>query len=387
MQLIRRIKPFVPPAIRKKIYTVVSPQPDSAWQQQKLVEMWPSVHFKWNLRSVVEEGNCLNIAGWAIAPPEERARLVFTCDGEPCDEVQYPLPQPFANNTYSYIPYAVDRGYVCKVHLKPGDDSRRDGFTFRCIDRQTRQSPGGGDRPYYYVRRRPDEILPEPNRVLRVAGFSSPEFFYLQGYNLFRQLDDALHHTVGRGLAEFPQVLDWGCGCGRVALHFRRLPSVQLTGVDVDADNIEWCQKNLLFGHFQTIPLYPPMPLASESFDLIIGVSIFTHLREEVAFEWLAELRRVAKKGAILLISYHGNTALAINGTSLTSLQFHALLCNGFLDLPNEGYDAKLDETEYYRDVRHLNFYIKQHWSKYFEIVDLIPAGVGIQDVAVLRKR
>ena len=49
----------------------------------------------------------------------------------------------------------------------------------------------------------------------------------------------------------------------------------------------------------------PPLPYADGSFDLIYGVSVFTHLSEEHQRAWLPELRRILKPGGLLLLSFH----------------------------------------------------------------------------------
>ena len=337
---------------------------------------------------MVDEGDWLKISGWAITPPNARASLVFTCDERPCDQVEYPVPRPEMRNLYPYISYASESGFICRVRLTSARDSRRDEFVFRCFDRLTLESPGGTDRPFFYRRLQPDETLPEPSRILLVSGHSSPEVFYLQGHNTLHDFDDALRATVNRGLSEFPRILDWGCGCGRLAIHFRHLAGVELAGVDVDADNVAWCQNNLSFGQFQAIKLHPPMPFPPESFDLLIGLSVLTHLSEQVAFEWLAELERIAKKGAIVLLTFCANSVIATSAQSLPFPQLRTALRNGFLDRPSALFDGRLDEANYYRDILHQDFYIKRHWSKFFEILRIIPGGVNrFQDLAVLRKR
>lgn len=338
--------------------------------------------------SVVEQTDSLVISGWAITAPEKRPGLVFTCDGEICDEIEYPLPRPDLEKLFPYISYASESGYNCRVRLNSASDSRRDEFVLRCFNRLTGESPGDCDLPSYYRRRRPDDVLPEPNRMLRVAGYLSPESFYLHGYNAFQNFDNALRATVGRGMGEFPKILDWGCGCGRLAIHLRDLKGVELTGVDVDADDIEWCKQHLPFGQFQTIKPRPPMPLSPESFDLVIGVSVFTHVPEQLSFEWLAELRRVAKKGAILLLTFNSNAAIALLGHDLPSRHLRTVLRKGFLDLTSAALGDSLDEANYYRDILHRDFYVKRHWSKFFEILRIVPGGADrFQDLAVLRKR
>jgi 2-polyprenyl-3-methyl-5-hydroxy-6-metoxy-1,4-benzoquinol methylase len=41
---------------------------------------------------------------------------------------------------------------------------------------------------------------------------------------------------------DFPCVLDWGCGSGRVLRYVAARHRVNLRCVDIDADNIGWCK-------------------------------------------------------------------------------------------------------------------------------------------------
>lgn len=87
--------------------------------------------------------------------------------------------------------------------------------------------------------------------------------------------------------------LDWGCGCGRVTrwLLDRLDAGVRVVGADIDPLSIHWCRQNLAGGFFERIPLHPPTTFRDEQFSVVLGISVFTHLKEDVQFEWLSELR------------------------------------------------------------------------------------------------
>src|SRR6185437_10459243 len=53
-----------------------------------------------------------------------------------------------------------------------------------------------------------------------------------------------------------------------------------------------------------------PLPFAEASFDLIITVSVLTHVDEPTQDRLLEELRRVARPGGTVLITTHGARAL-----------------------------------------------------------------------------
>ncbi len=104
-------------------------------------------------------------------------------------------------------------------------------------------------------------------------------------------------------------ILDWGCGPARVLRHFPKLlgNTCKIHGTDYNPKTIEWCREHIEGVSFSINQLNPPTAYSSEYFDLIYGISIFTHLSEANHQHWFGELMRIAKKGAILLVTTHGD--------------------------------------------------------------------------------
>jgi SAM-dependent methyltransferase len=111
----------------------------------------------------------------------------------------------------------------------------------------------------------------------------------------------------------YDSVLDFGCGCGRVARQFiqqRPRPRVYL-GIDAHRGMVQWCQRHLAphapgfrFQHHDVLNrAFNPqgaratleLPAASRSISLVHAWSVFTHLVEADARYYLSEVERVLR--------------------------------------------------------------------------------------------
>jgi SAM-dependent methyltransferase len=99
-------------------------------------------------------------------------------------------------------------------------------------------------------------------------------------------------------------LLDFGCGCGRVARHWYG-SAVDLHGCDVNSRMVDWCRSNLP-GRYDVNELEPPLSYEDDSFGLAYLFSVFTHLPEPLQLGWIRELARVLRPGGYLLFSTLG---------------------------------------------------------------------------------
>jgi len=105
------------------------------------------------------------------------------------------------------------------------------------------------------------------------------------------------------------RILDWGCGPGRIIRH---LPTVvgngcEYFGTDYNKKTIDWCSQNLPDIHFNNNTLKAQLPYADNFIDVIYGISIFTHLSEQLHFDWYRELYRVLKPNGIMFLTTQGD--------------------------------------------------------------------------------
>ena len=111
-------------------------------------------------------------------------------------------------------------------------------------------------------------------------------------------------------------VLDWGCGPGRVIRHMPDVlgPGCRCYGTDYNEAYVQWCAENLPGISFHRNGLMPPLPFGDVSMDLVYSISIFTHLSLPAHERWIAEFQRVLRPGGVLITTTHGDAA-AVNLT------------------------------------------------------------------------
>jgi len=188
----------------------------------------------------------------------------------------------------------------------------------------------------------------------------------------------------GKELYSYEYVLDFGCGSGRVIRNFQGAPlSCKMFGTDIDSELISWCSKNLLNVDWKTNDYLPPLSYEDNSFDLIYAISVFTHLDEEYQHAWLKELQRIAKPGATIILSVHGEFCINL----LPKQRQQQVYESGFGYMQGPTGWLKLDKLpDFYQTSFHTEQYIYNVWSKYFEITHYIKRGINNHQDAIILK-
>jgi SAM-dependent methyltransferase len=223
-------------------------------------------------------------------------------------------------------------------------------------------------------------VLPPVELRVRVGCSEDADVFLTVGQAVFADLNRLLG-AVGRTLDGFANVLDFGCGCGRVLRFFPRRAG--LVGCDIDAEAIAWCQQALgdRARFYATMPR-PPLPFDDRSFDLAYAISVFTHLPEEMQFLWLEELARLLRPGGILIASTHGETLLPANTPEAVR---RILKRTGFLYTQGQSTPGLPD---FYQTTFHLRRYVEEKWTRHFRLASAVPRGINShQDAYVLERR
>jgi SAM-dependent methyltransferase len=151
-----------------------------------------------------------------------------------------------------------------------------------------------------------DGLPVPPPRLIYLVSHTADPAWYLEGGERAAESVAAILARNGTPIEERRDVLDFGCGCGRVIRRFRGLDAT-LTGTDLNEAAIAWCAAKLPFARFEPNGLEPPLPFPGASFDLVYALSVFTHLPEDLQRAWRDELARVLRPDGLLVLSTHGD--------------------------------------------------------------------------------
>jgi SAM-dependent methyltransferase len=182
------------------------------------------------------------------------------------------------------------------------------------------------------------------------------------------------------------RVLDFGCGAGRTVRHLRdRVMTGEVWGCDVDPACIAWDTDDLgssigfvVNGH------EPPLPFASDTFDLVYALSVFTHIDRHWA-SWLIELHRVlAPEGILIATIMSEGMCEAVSGEAWNEsrIGMNVYECGQRWELGGPM-------------VLHSPWWVREHWGRLFDVLQVRSrdffkdAESGRQDdhgVVVLRK-
>jgi SAM-dependent methyltransferase len=205
--------------------------------------------------------------------------------------------------------------------------------------------------------------MPPPELAARVgvAAGTDPMQFYLDEGARLRRLVDELLPQGWRW--DGKRVLDFGCGSARVLRQFAtEAASADFMGCDIDAPSITWAERHLTppfrFFHHE---LTPPLALRAESLDLILAMSVFTHISDRWA-EWLAEMHRLLAPDGFLLASFLGEgmwEALAEDVYREDEVGMAVL----------RSWDGP------YAWVFHSEWWLREHWGRGFDVVRVERPG------------
>ncbi|MDX1939850.1 MAG: class I SAM-dependent methyltransferase [Saprospiraceae bacterium] len=224
----------------------------------------------------------------------------------------------------------------------------------------------------------PDVKLP-PDYLIYESFHLNYENYYFDGRETATWLLGILEkHKILKNI----KILDWGCGPGRIVRHLPNIvdQSNQIYGSDYNQQSINWCSKNIPNVEFRVNKINPPLFFDDNYFDIIYGISIFTHLSEKSHHDWIQELLRVIKTDGIMLFSTHGDAFKnALSRSELIKYNKGELIIRG-----------KVKEGHKIYGAFHPPSFMRNFFKTYAQIIEHIPGkeapGSSKHDIWVLKK-
>ncbi|MEB3180135.1 MAG: class I SAM-dependent methyltransferase [Nostocaceae cyanobacterium] len=253
--------------------------------------------------------------------------------------------------------------------------------------------------------------FPPPELMHIVSALQNEKDFAAHGVDIWQAVTKASPIP----LVEFKSILDFGCGCGRLGRMFKGHPHL-VTGCDIDPRHVKWVEENLTYMKAIHTSVHPPLPFANNEFDAIISISVFTHLNEQSQDEFLADLHRICAPNGYLFLTVHGLRAFerAVNETMIRDLiavdeelfqkacrlfeqnQHAFILQQGHLttypaeqqQLQASSEPSIINEPFEYGITFIPENYIREHWTKWFYLVDYCHGAIhSFQDIVVLKPK
>lgn len=232
----------------------------------------------------------------------------------------------------------------------------------------------------YWIKVKPDGLAIPPLRyIMLVIGVPDITLFLERGRLISQAIIDILKRNK-LDIDNFKNVLEFGCGCGRIMRNWKTLKNAKLYGTDYNKTLVDWCRYNLGFAQFQVNNLYPPLNYPDEKFDLIYVISVFTHLSESLQLLWIKELIRILRPEGCLIITTLGEHCFKESLTLDEQEQFR----NGKLVVRYKEGDGSNLCVAY-----HPKIYVEKELAKELEVIDFIPGAVignPSQDIFLLKK-
>lgn len=244
--------------------------------------------------------------------------------------------------------------------------------------------------------------VPPPELRATASCGTTPELHLQSGAEDLRLVLELYEVFADRPATAIRSLLDFGCGCGRLLRWFQTaLPSATRFGADVRAASIDWCRQHLA-GTFLANGVRPPLDLPDASLDLVVSLSVFSHLPLRSNLAWLRELARVCKPDGLILLTTHGAFALAattrgaehrsvLGITAAEARDYlrrleaeHFLFHRARPEIvrASEGVEEEYGQT-FFDDA-----FVRLQWRESVQLLGCVPvAHVFLQDVYVLRPK
>lgn len=224
--------------------------------------------------------------------------------------------------------------------------------------------------------------------------------WWWSGLMTFLRCQELYNKYSGKRLKPSDTFFELGCSTGRVLRHaIFQGDNLKVIGCDINLRNVLWMQnflpkRAIVFQNSD----YPSLPLEDNSVDLAVACSVFTHI-ENLESMWLMELKRILKPDGLLLATVIDDKywqMLASDSYAWMANRLSQLVCDYEFDrdsfnktMPAERVTlyagGGVNRITYNATIFHSQKYIRERWSRYFQVMDILEKDFDIQSVVVLK--
>lgn len=239
--------------------------------------------------------------------------------------------------------------------------------------------------------------LPDPERQIRWNGAAGHELL-IQSQAFYSHVLAQAHTHLSKPV-EQAQLLDFGCGWGRLTRLFARdVEPGALYGCDPVEEILDTCRQSGVTAKLALSDFVPEqLPFPGQRFDLVIAFSIFTHISEAAHEAALRAIAHSLAPGGIVVVTVRPPAYLNLSPHMAAERErigpgpLAKLAQPRYVFAPH---DPDPDHPQYageemtYGEAVISAPYLRQRWSREFELLDLAIPLVDMHQVTVtMRKR
>ncbi|KEO73628.1 class I SAM-dependent methyltransferase [Anditalea andensis] len=200
--------------------------------------------------------------------------------------------------------------------------------------------------------------------------------FYKTGYQYVEELKSRIESKFGHGILDM-DVLDFGCGVGRLTLPFAQQTTGKVIGLDVSPGMIKIADEQRDIHKFKnlTYHAYSGIDIPNfGTFDLVNSYIVIQHIEPSIGYPLIDQLCKMAKIGGIVHLQMPYGHNIPILKYLKFYLKVHSDFYNRFTNMVKTGSFTRTP-------VMQMNYYssdsLESIFKKYTDIVHKEPTDHG----------
>jgi len=244
--------------------------------------------------------------------------------------------------------------------------------------------------------------MPDEQAQLRFTGMAGDQTLH-EAFNMYKICERLVRQHLG-GFEKVANILDYGCGWGRVIRYFLKdVEPSKLWGVDPFEEVLDLAKQTNRWCDFRLIPTMPPTELPENNFDVVYLFSVFSHLSEDAHLRLLAEFKRVLRPGGLVIATTRPREFILHCAELRARTDLPPHLEGGAKSFPDTEealarYDSgafcyspsgggDLLDGSFYGEACISKKYVQDRWTRDFTFVDFIDDRAQLPQAVIVAKK